>query len=118
MIAAPGSRTPAEDAGRFGLPLGALRARIVDGQDCVLPDHRMNGVFQVASGHVKRLVQKRGYGFIEPHDADEEILFYRSGVEGDAFEQLRVGQRVEFDQEPDPREPGRQRAIHVLLWQE
>jgi CspA family cold shock protein len=71
----------------------------------------------VATGLIKRLVQKRGYGFIQPLDADEEILFYRSGVEGDAFDQLQVGQQVEFDQEPDPREPGRHRAIHVLMWQ-
>lgn len=71
----------------------------------------------MATGYIKRLVENRGYGFIQPLDADHEILFYRSGVDGDAFDQLRVGHRVEFDQEPDPREPGKHRAVRVRMWQ-
>ena len=71
----------------------------------------------MATGQIKRLVHDQSYGFIQPEAADEEILFYRSTVENGAFDLLHVGQRVEFDQEPDPREPGRNRAVHVRMWE-
>ena len=61
----------------------------------------------MATGQIKRPVHDRSYRFIQPMAADEEILFYRSTVEDDALDLLQVGQRVEFDQEPDPSEPRR-----------
>lgn len=67
----------------------------------------------MATGQITRLLHDQGFGFVQPAEAEEEILFYRSTVEGDS-----LGQRVEFDQEPDPREPGRNRAIHVRMWEQ
>ncbi len=71
----------------------------------------------MATGQIIRVLHDTGFGFIQPAEAEEELLFYRSTVEDDAFDLLCVGQHVEFDQEPDPREPGRNRAIHVRMWE-
>jgi cold shock CspA family protein len=36
-------------------------------------------------------------------------------VLGTSFDQLREGQRVSFDEEPDTRDPSRRRAVNVTL---
>jgi CspA family cold shock protein len=70
----------------------------------------------MATGQVTRIMHDRSFGFIQPLRAGDEVLFYRSAVEDDAFDAVRVGQRVEFDLQADPRDPGRNRAIHVRMW--
>ena len=66
----------------------------------------------MATGTIKTL-RDRGFGFIARDGGDGDLFFHRSAVEGIAFDQLQEGQRVSFDEEPDPREPGRQRAVNV-----
>ena len=69
----------------------------------------------MATGRIKTLVEDRGFGFIavegsgNPHD----VFFHHSAVEGTNFEGLHEGQEVEFDEQPDPRNPQRTRAAHV-----
>ena len=71
----------------------------------------------MATGRIKTLVPDRGFGFIavegagQPHD----VFFHHSAVEGTSFEGLREGQEVEFDEQPDPRNPQRTRAAHVRV---
>ena len=67
----------------------------------------------MATGTIKRLVRERGFGFILPDGAAEEVFFHSSAVEGPTFDELSDGQQVEFETEPDPRQPQRSRAIHV-----
>lgn len=67
----------------------------------------------MSRGTIKRLVRDRGFGFIQPEDANEDLFFHRSGVEGEGFDNLREGQGVEFDKEPDPRRSGRTHAVRV-----
>ena len=64
---------------------------------------------------VIRTLRDRGFGFIAP-DTDErnELFFHHSAVADRGFEMLQVGQRVSFDVTPDPRDPGRSRAINVV----
>lgn len=70
----------------------------------------------MASGTIASL-RDRGFGFIMPDGATGrgDLFFHRSAVAETSFDQLREGQRVSFDQAPDPRDPSRQRAINVRL---
>ncbi len=67
----------------------------------------------MATGQIKRLVRDRGFGFIRPEGASEDIFFHSSSLQGGIFDQLNEGQNVEFDTENDPRDPKRNRAINV-----
>jgi cold shock protein len=67
----------------------------------------------MAVGTIKRLVRERGFGFIQPDGATEEVFFHSSSVENLTFDELNEGQQVEFETEPDPRQPQRSRANHV-----
>ena len=68
----------------------------------------------MTTGTVKSVLD-RGFGFIAPDNgsANQDLFFHRSAVAGDGFDRLREGQRVSFDQEPDPRDRSRQRASNV-----
>ena len=65
--------------------------------------------------NITRLVRDKGFGFIQPAGATQEVFFHSSAVEQPTFDQLNEGQTVEFDIEPDPKQPQRSRANHVKL---
>ena len=67
----------------------------------------------MARGVIKRLVGGRGFGFIQAEGGTEDLFFHSSSVEGIPFDSMSEGQAVEFEEEPDPRDPRRQRAVHV-----
>jgi len=67
----------------------------------------------MAVGTVKSLIRDRGFGFIQPNGTMEEVFFHSSSLENLTFDELNEGQQVEFETEPDPRQPQRSRAIHV-----
>jgi CspA family cold shock protein len=69
----------------------------------------------MATGQIKRLVRDRGFGFIRPEGASEDIFFHSSALARGMFDTLNEGQQVEFDQETDPRDPKRNRAVNVRL---
>jgi CspA family cold shock protein len=70
----------------------------------------------LASGQIKRLVRDRGFGFIRPEGASEDIFFHSSAMQGGAvFDDLNEGQNVEFDKESDPRDSRRSRAVNIRL---
>ena len=69
----------------------------------------------MATGQINRLVRDRGFGFIRPEGASEDIFFHSSALQGGIFDQLNEGQTVEFDREADPRDPKRSRAINVRV---
>jgi CspA family cold shock protein len=58
------------------------------------------GLFQecadMPQGKVKRLVADRGFGFIETERGDD-LFFHHSEVQGANIEELREGQRVEYE---------------------
>lgn len=66
----------------------------------------------MATGTIKRLVADRGFGFVAQEGREGDLFFHASSVRGATFEDLRAGQRVEFDAEPDPRGTG-VRAINL-----
>lgn len=69
----------------------------------------------MTTGKITRIVRDRGFGFIQPDGATEEVFFHSSSVEQPTFDELNEGQQVEFETEPDPRQPQRSRASHVKL---
>lgn len=70
----------------------------------------------MAQGIIKNLVSDRGFGFIAPEEqgsSSKDLFFHRSDVQGDVgFEQLRTGQRVEYDLGRDERR-GTAKATNV-----
>ena len=60
-------------------------------------------------GKIKRIIWRRGFGFIVAEDG-QEIFFHRSSLEGLDFEALEEGLSVEFDVEEGPKGP---RAVKV-----
>ncbi len=69
----------------------------------------------MATGIVKTIRDDKGFGFITPEGTSgrNDLFFHRSAVVNNGFDYLREGQTVTFDQEPDPRDPSRQRAVRV-----
>ena len=57
----------------------------------------------MAEGTIKKLIQNRGFGFIEGESG--EIFFHSTAVEGGAFDSLSEGQRVEFTEGEGPKGP-------------
>jgi CspA family cold shock protein len=66
-------------------------------------------------GTIKTIRDDRGFGFIKPDSGSQDLFFHSSAVEHPTFDELREGQRVEFEAGADPRNPTRQRAEHVRL---
>ena len=69
----------------------------------------------MATGTIKRLIKERGFGFIQTAGSSEEVFFHSTSLSPGAFDELSEGQSVEFDVEPDPRDPRRSRAANVRL---
>jgi CspA family cold shock protein len=69
----------------------------------------------VAKGTIKSLVKDRGFGFIAPEGGANDIFFHRTALTDGDFDALRMGQVLEFDVEPDPRDPRRSRAVNVRV---
>ena len=71
----------------------------------------------MSQGTIKTIRDDRGFGFIAPDSRDQDLFFHSSAVEHPTFDELREGQRVEFQIGADPRNPSRSRAEHVRLVQ-
>jgi cold shock protein len=69
----------------------------------------------MAKGRISQLMPHRGFGMIQEDDHQEELIFHWSAVSAGTLEQLSVGQRVDFQTEPDPRDPGKNKAVNVQL---
>jgi cold shock protein len=69
----------------------------------------------MATGTIKTIRDDKGYGFITPDGTSgrNDVFFHSSAVGGMGFDSLQEGQRVSFDEEPDPRDTTRRRAVNV-----
>jgi cold shock protein len=67
------------------------------------------------TGEIKRLERDRGFGFIRPAGASEDVFFHTSALQGLVFDDLREGQSVDFEKQPDERDPRRSRAANVRV---
>jgi CspA family cold shock protein len=66
----------------------------------------------MANGTIKRLIEHRGFGFIQTVEG-KELFFHRSELQGVEFTNLREGQGVEFEMSRG--RDGRQQAVTVRL---
>ena len=57
------------------------------------------------TGTVKWFSRVKGYGFIAPDDGGKEIFVHFSGIEGEGYRNLEVGQRVTYTVEDTPKGP-------------
>jgi len=69
----------------------------------------------LATGKITRLVRDRGFGFIKAEDSNEDVFFHTTSLVGSVFDDLQEGQTVEFELQPDPRNPSRTRASDVRI---
>jgi CspA family cold shock protein len=70
----------------------------------------------MATGTIKTIRGEKGFGFIARDDGGAgkgDLFFHHTAVVGGGFEELQEGQSVSFDEEPDPRDPSRRRAVNV-----
>jgi len=68
------------------------------------------------SGKITRLVRDRGFGFVQVSGSSEDVFFHSTSVVAPGtFDALTEGQSVEFDVEPDPRNPSRSRGTNVRV---
>jgi cold shock protein len=67
----------------------------------------------MAEGTIKTITE-RGFGFIRPDDAREDVFFHQSALVGVTMDQLRQGDHVTYLAEHDPRGKG-PRAREVRL---
>jgi len=65
----------------------------------------------MAEGSIKRLTEK-GFGFIRMADGND-VFFHSTALEGVVFEELKIGQRVEFTEGEGSRGP-RAEAIRLV----
>ena len=55
------------------------------------------------SGTVKWFNGSKGFGFIAPDDANEDVFVHHSAIQTDGFRDLDEGERVEFTVEQGPK---------------
>lgn len=66
-------------------------------------------------GTVKWFNASKGFGFISNADGGEDVFVHFSAIQSEGFRSLEEGQRVEYDVEPDPKNPSRMRAVNVRI---
>ncbi|MDR3559620.1 MAG: cold shock domain-containing protein [Candidatus Pacebacteria bacterium] len=61
-------------------------------------------------GTIKKLVSDRGFGFITRESGDKDLFFHSKELQGATFEELREGDKVQFEVAESPKGPN---AVNV-----
>ena len=72
----------------------------------------------MSTGTIIALRFDRGFGFISPPASAPDggdVFFHNSALATGSFDELREGDSVEYETEPDPRNPSRNRAVNVRV---
>ena len=64
-------------------------------------------------GTVKWFNDTKGFGFITNDDGSGDVFVHFSAIQGTGFRTLTEGQKVTFETEQDPKDPGKLRAVNV-----
>ncbi len=65
-------------------------------------------------GTVKWFNNEKGFGFISNDDGSGDVFVHFSAIKAEGFRTLAEGQKVTYDTEPDPKDPGKLRAVNVI----
>ena len=65
-------------------------------------------------GTVKWFNNEKGFGFISNEDGSGDVFVHFSAIQAEGFRTLAEGQKVSYDTEPDPKDPGKLRAVNVV----
>ena len=79
---------------------------------------QIKDMYIMATGKITALRFDRGFGFISPDNAPaggSDVFFHNSSVASGSFDDLREGDAVEFEVQPDPRDSSRSRAANVKV---
>ncbi len=57
------------------------------------------------TGTIKRLVTDRGFGFIAIEGSDKDLFFHSKELVGVKFNELKEGDKVEFEMAESPKGP-------------
>ena len=63
---------------------------------------------------VKWFNNEKGFGFISNDDGSGDVFVHFSAIQAEGFRTLAEGQKVAYDTEPDPKDPGKLRAVNVV----
>ena len=58
-------------------------------------------------GTVKWFNNEKGFGFISNDDGSGDVFVHFSAIQAEGFRTLAEGQKVTYDTEPDPKDPGK-----------
>jgi cold shock protein len=59
----------------------------------------------MATGIVKWFNDDKGYGFITPDEAGNDLFVHHSAIQGDGFKSLAEGAKVSYDEEQGTKGP-------------
>ena len=65
------------------------------------------------NGTVKWFNEEKGFGFISNEDGSGDVFVHFSAIQSDGFKTLAEGQKVSYENEPDPKDSRKMRAVNV-----
>jgi CspA family cold shock protein len=56
-------------------------------------------------GTIAKLVEDKGFGFIAVEGEEKDLFFHKNELQGVTFEELKIGDKVNFEKADSPKGP-------------